>query len=335
MHDNEQLNMPLAGDGTPPSDPARPALVVLVASVTELIAAAVRCSYGACVGISAYAVTAGAVSTCLSFFVLAALRYDDLMPAVALDLVPHAATFLLVWWVFGWLVLTFVRPFANLSNGFFACWAALVGSVWLVRSLLPSVNGFLARFIEAAHGTLAEKAYVAALMATSTFVWIEASILYSMPPHDGVLAWTVAVGVVSTVACFVFLAGYDELKTHSRHFALGLLAWWAQGLIISFVPTAVTDSVNGFVSIWLSVALAGYVAFGSHAAPVLPSMAADAPHAASSYGPVGAGPSSAATPQVSGFEGFGSAPPPLPAMQAPPPLPSGEYANASTLGGSI
>ena len=315
--------MPLAGDASPPTDPARPALMLLVSSVFELIAAVVLCIDGTCTGLNAYAVSVGAVSTCFSIAVLAALRYDDALPGVLLDLMPHTATFLLVWWLFGWLVLTFVRPFAGLCNGFFACWAALVAAIWLVRTLLPSANGFLTRFVEAAQGTLAEKAYVTALMATSTFVWVEASILYSMPPHDGFLAWTVGVGVASTVGCFVFLAMYEQLASHSRHVALGLLAWWLQGLIISFVPTAFTSSVNGFVAIWVSLALATYFAFGSHSATILPG----ASGSAAQYGPVGAAVGGGTPPPYAGGGldtfggggGYSEAPRPATGLQAPPP----------------
>ena len=128
--------MPLAGEASPPTDPARPALMLLVASAFELMAAVVLCSTGTCDGLNAYAVSVGAVSTCLSIAVLAALRHDDAFQSVVLDLLPHTAAFLLVWWLFGWLVLTFVRPFAGLCNGFFACWAALVAAIWLVRRWL-------------------------------------------------------------------------------------------------------------------------------------------------------------------------------------------------------
>ena len=136
MHGSEPLSMPLAGEASPPTDPARPALMLLVASAFELMAAVVLCSTGTCDGLNAYAVSVGAVSTCLSIAVLAALRHDDAFPSVVLDLLPHTAAFLLVWWLFGWLVLTFVRPFAGLCNGFFACWAALVAAIWLVRRWL-------------------------------------------------------------------------------------------------------------------------------------------------------------------------------------------------------
>ena len=141
MHGSEPLSVPLAGEASPPTDPARPALMLLVASAFELMAAVVLCSTGTCDGLNAYAVSVGAVSTCLSIAVLVALRHDDAFPSVVLDLLPHTAAFLLVWWLFGWLVLTFVRPFAGLCNGFFACWAALVAAIWLVRALLPSAHG--------------------------------------------------------------------------------------------------------------------------------------------------------------------------------------------------
>ena len=303
MHGSEPLSMPLAGETAPPTDPARPALMLLIASTFELIAAVVLCFDGTCTGMNAYAVSVGAVSSCFSFAVLVALRYDDALPGVLLDLMPHTATFLLLWWSFGWLVLTFVRPFAGLCNGFFACWAALVASVWLVRTLLPSANGFLTRFVEAAQGTLAEKAYVTALMVTSTFVW-----------------------VASSVGCAVFLAMYDQLAGHSRHVALGLLAWWLQGLILSFVPTTFTGSVNGYVAVWVSLALAAYFAFGSHSGAVLPG----ASNPPAQYGPVGTGhPAGGAAPPASaggGFDTFGGggggyseAPRPATGLQAPPP----------------
>ena len=86
------LNMPLAGDPPPKTDPARPALVLLVASVVELIAAVVLCTPNddSCDGTTAYAISAGAVSVALALLVLSALRYDDAMPGLLLDMVPPA-----------------------------------------------------------------------------------------------------------------------------------------------------------------------------------------------------------------------------------------------------
>jgi len=303
MHGSEPLNQPLAGEMAPPADPARPAMVLLCASVFELIAASVLCSEY-CEGTNAYAVSAGAVSTAVSLLVLVCLKYDDVVPPQIVELVPHVSGFLFMWWLPAWLTFTFVRPFAGLCNGFFACWAALVASIWLMRCHLPVVDGFVTRFVEVARSTLAEKAYVTALMVTSTFVWIEAAVLYSLPPYDGYLAWTIAVGVVSSVVCFAFLAVHDQVARHSRHIALALLTWWMQGLVISFVPTAFTGSVNGFVSVWLSLFLAAYFAFGSHSTAI-----ADEP-AISQYGPVGAAsqPQPFMSPDLGvggGFQGFG------------------------------
>ena len=109
-------------------------------------------------------------------------------------------------------------------------------------------------------------------------------------------------GVVSSMACFAFLAVHDQVARHSRHIALALFAWWMQGLVISFVPTAFTGSVNGFVSVWLSLFLAAYFAFGSHSTAM-----ADEP-AISQYGPVGAAsqPQQFMSPELGGgFQGFG------------------------------
>ena len=157
MHADPGLHLPLAHDAPAPVDPAKPALILLCASVFELIAAVVLCSDWVCTGLVAYAVSAGAVSAFFALVVLVCLRYDDAVPAPMVDLVPLMSAFLFVWWLPAWLALTFVGPFPGLCNGFFASWAALVASLWLLRLQQPVVDGFVSRFLEVARFDSAEE----------------------------------------------------------------------------------------------------------------------------------------------------------------------------------
>ena len=45
-----------------------------------------------------------------------------------------------------------------------------------------------------------------------------------------------------------------------RELLAGLGAWWLQGVVISFIRDFFSATVNGYVALWGSVMLAGYLA---------------------------------------------------------------------------
>ena len=49
--------------------------------------------------------------------------------------------------------------------------------------------------------------------------------------------------------------------------ALLICLWWVQGIVISFFPSEFTASVNGYFSLWASVAVAFYYALTIHGPP--------------------------------------------------------------------
>ena len=148
-------------------------------------------------------------------------------------------------------------------------------------------------------------AYVTALMVTSTFVWsldrgggpVQPAAVRRLPGvddrggrrlFDGVLRLPRGArpgGAPQPAHCARALRVVDAGHRHQL-----------------FVSPAFTGSVNGFVSVWLSLFLAAYFAFGSHSTAM-----ADEP-AISQYGPVGAAsqPQQFMSPELGGgFQGFG------------------------------
>jgi hypothetical protein len=268
------LETPLAGTGSSAPDPRTPLLVLSVASVFELIAAAVVCgtSYH-CTGLDAYAVTAGGVSCVVCIPLL--LMYFDFFEFSGTRFAEHApnlALFLLAWWSVAWLVLTFVSPFTGLTNGFFACWVAPFAALLFCRALTPLVSEPLGRMVAALRGAGAERSVLILLCASSTAVWVSASVALGRYPdiacdptthecmhYNGIKVWAICVGVVSMGACGVYLT-LEAASPYGYSLALAQSVWWLQGLAISFVPSVFGGGVNGWACTWLSVGLAGYFA---------------------------------------------------------------------------
>ena len=160
-----------------------------------------------CSGMTAYAVAVGVVSTAEVAVLAAARAAGGRARAVATMI----GVGLLVWWLFGWLFLTFMfPPFETVGNGFVACWLCLGASLVLARAQVAQVDELVGRFVAIARSALAERAHVTVLVLTSTIVWIQASVSYARRAQPTV-AWAIAVGLVSTVGSVVFIGGNDVL----------------------------------------------------------------------------------------------------------------------------
>lgn len=145
----DDLGEPLSG--RPAADPIPPLVGLSVASAVELTAAAVLCaSYNSCAALDAFAVCAGCVSTaCCLLLLLLQFDFFDVKGTRVGELTPHIAHFLLLWWLVACFSLTFISPFGELSNGFFACWAATVSALLLCRALDTKVAHFLGYAVSA------------------------------------------------------------------------------------------------------------------------------------------------------------------------------------------
>ena len=101
----------------------------------------------------------------------------------AAEIAPHMAAFLLLWWVAAWFTLTFISPFAEISNGFFACWVAPGAALLLCRALNPAVAEPLGQAVAAARGAGADRSALFLLCVTSTGVWIAAAVVTAAGPE--------------------------------------------------------------------------------------------------------------------------------------------------------
>lgn len=154
------LGEPLSGAASSTSaapDSKATLMALSVASLCELIAASVVCAQATCDGLDAYAVVVGCVSlaACLPLLLLhfEFFNAEDLKVS---ELAPHLVTFLLIWWVVAWFTLTFISPFAGLSNGFFACWVAPPAALLLCRATNPGVAAALGRMVALVRGSGAQ-----------------------------------------------------------------------------------------------------------------------------------------------------------------------------------
>ena len=136
----------------------------------------------------------------------------------------------------------------------------------LARAQVAQVDELVGRFVAIARSALAERAHVTVLVLTSSIVWIQASVSYARRAQPTV-AWAIAVGLVSTVGSVVFIGGHDVLAKYNKKFSAGVCLWWVQGIVISFFPSEFTASVNGYFSLWASVAVAFYYALTIHGPP--------------------------------------------------------------------
>ena len=260
MHgDDADATQPLSGAVPPlPPDVALPGLLLLI-SLSEIVAASIVCGTYGCYGVEAYAVSIGVVSMAATLLVAVGLQgaYHPISSRV-----PHVSAFLLVWWIVGAFVLTFLGPFTSLCNGYILSWAALWAAFQLCRRQSPWEPLEIA--ISSATTRLRTPAGHAMLLATaSAVVWVEAAVCVSRAEQAGAggaangwaQGWAVAVGIVSMVAS-AGRAIYPELfEPHDAKLSAALAVWWVQGLAITFIPTPFLGSVNGCVGTSPSILL--------------------------------------------------------------------------------
>jgi len=216
-----------------------------------MVASAMICANGHCVQLTAYAVSVGAVCGVVLIVTRADARGGDArIPQAASLAVPYLACFLAAWWLVATYLLTFIGPFASLGNGYFAAWAALFSSLRIALMHSAALDDFARKIISlAAADTMG---HFVLLATSSSIVWVQAA---ASPQQAWSTTWTIVVGLVSMLMCLVVVLMGEALGRHRLAVSLFLAGWWVQGLFITFIPSWFISSVNGFVSVWASIAL--------------------------------------------------------------------------------
>lgn len=230
------MSAPLAGgEGAagPSAAALGPASVLLLASIFELAAAASLCASDGCGGSRPYGLACGAMSAVAAVALLAQTLALPLPVALPPKLPATLTLLLLAWWSAGCLVLTFIGPFTQLGNGHLSTWGALLASAAAALPHHRTLAAGLDRFSRLARGELG---LVALLGVCSAVAALQAGCCYVFATHSPVDAWALVVGFGSAAACVGLVRSPQLVAQHARPIAAGLLGWWVQGLIVTFIP---------------------------------------------------------------------------------------------------
>ena len=166
------LSEPLQG-GAAPVPHSTPLFLLFVASVFEMVAASVLCT-DHCTSYAAYAVTVGTVSAAACVAIFLCQVHRDTLPYALHSAPTPLSGFLLVWWLFGWFVLTFIAPFTDIGNGFFGSWTAMAAAMGLCHAHVPLANSWISQLMAMGRGS--PVTILAGLALSSTLVAIEATV---------------------------------------------------------------------------------------------------------------------------------------------------------------
>jgi hypothetical protein len=178
---------------------------------------------------------------------------------------PIIALIFLILWLALVFPLTFGGPFTNLDNGWIGSWASLVVSAALASRAFADKAKALQKAIESQSGNEATK-YAMFLGISSIVVLIAACVGYNTCSSAGFAEYSVALAVLSIVACIIILiiANVQSAQQFSASantvISCFLIVWWAVG---AFITTFVEPfngtgcSLNGYIAVWLCV----YAAF--------------------------------------------------------------------------
>lgn len=244
------------------TDPKKIVGMIFVSSFIELIAAGRACTVEhSCKGSYAFAVSVGCLSMVLCLLFWLALWCVETPNKVALQIV---GIFLLLWWGFGAGFNTFLHPFTECGNGYFATWAAFYSSVYYCYCFVPAfarlVDNTKARSLGASHGEIV----VLVLFISSVTELIQAITLCNDLGHcDHQYGWAVAIGAIST-----FFSGLLLLPKVSEVAAKGQVGFsvltamlWVPGAGVLTFNAPFTALGNGYFATWVSFGCAVFWAY--------------------------------------------------------------------------
>ena len=281
-----------------------PLTIVIVASIIELIAALLVPTHK-----DAYALVVGIVSLIVAFLLVLLQSKADgtlhkklfTLPKVGSQTtgsdvnVERLICFLLfAWWAVGTGILTFTYgPFVVTSNGYFATWLALAGSL----TLLDAAD------VDKAKQSLSIESAPTTVLLIAALV-VLAGALQATSRWEAILC--IIIASIAIFFCLALLLAAEKIdeKTKGIMAIVMLVAWCAEAGIGTFrAPFGVSG--NGFFASWV-----GLLAIVNLAQPALPA-------AMQAKGPIG----------LAAVTGKGGG---LPAAGAPPPPPPGPPPNVFT-----
>eukprot|EP00750_Incisomonas_marina_P031505 INCI8209.1.p1 GENE.INCI8209.1~~INCI8209.1.p1 ORF type:complete len:363 (+),score=52.49 INCI8209.1:265-1353(+) len=226
-------------------------LGIFVASLVYMIAGGTVCFEGGtltCVGVSAYAFSAGLISMIVSAVYICLMRFTQMLPDGS---IAHRifAWFFAVWWLGATGTGTFVGPaqFLTTSNGYFAAWGGLFFSLVFLFLVSPIFKAQADKMKAA----LVNQSFTdqIGLIFSSVVVLIEASATYVADGYSAYAVSTAVISIVFTSVTIFLVTSKDQNPSFVRAFAwitAFLFVWWVVGFCVMTFNQPFPTTGNGY-----------------------------------------------------------------------------------------
>jgi len=243
---------------------------ILVASCVELAQASQNCTEELidCEEENAFAVAVGTISLflCICYVICLLFKRDFIS-----KFTQYLSLFLLIWWTVGVIVLTFKHPFNTTGNGYFACWGALLLSIYYCQLAVEKLKVFGDRISNAISGSQLRKLIM--LLMFLSYVEAFASLVLwdevgggSTDKQSKQEVWIFCCGIISGALTMIYLLleifrpGMIK-KQCSKYFSWFLVVWWMFGAGVATFDEPFPTTGNGYFCAWGAFVTSVYLAY--------------------------------------------------------------------------
>lgn len=234
------------------ADPYICVVVICGCSLVVLAQAAVECGanvYNSCSDVYGYTVAVGVVSFIVS---LLSVFWNSCGKNSFQKFSPVIAMFFVVWWGLGTAVSTFVSPFNESGNGYFAAWGAFIASFIMAGAVSERLRTFLGTTItRVVAGSIEAK--LSQGIAVSSVVLLAAIAVEATNNEDDKPTGQETWGVICAFTSCVVVLVHTLLRISCERFTLPpnilgavLAVWWLPGVAVLTFDAPFKTSSNGY-----------------------------------------------------------------------------------------
>jgi len=243
---------------------------ILVASCVELAQASQNCQEDGndCEDEDGYAVAVGCISLIVCLFYCALLYFQF---TVIVEYNQYLSIFLMLWWGFGTVVLTFDDPFINTGNGYFACWGAALLSIYYCQHTVNKFQMLGDRISKAIAGDQKQKMLMLIMFLSfveafaALVLWDDHNYGDSEEQSDQE-TWAFSAGIISggIVAIYLLLEIVKPMMLGAlfvKYLSWFLVPWWMFGAGVATFDAPFPTTGNGYFCAWGAFICSCYLAY--------------------------------------------------------------------------
>lgn len=243
---------------------------ILVASCVELAQAAQNCNdkENNCQDEDGYAVAVGTISLILCLCYIFCLKFKRELIS---KFTQYLSLFFVLWWSIGAIVLTFRDPFTTTGNGYFACWGAVLLSIYYCQLAVEKLKVFGNRISSAISGSQQRKLLVLVMFLSyveafaALVLWDEVG-SGSTKKQSKQEIWAFACGIVAGGLASIYLILLISKPTFVgskalKYFSWFLVPWWMFGAGVATFDQPFPTTGNGYFCAWGAFVASCYLAY--------------------------------------------------------------------------